>query len=85
MNAVLTATANLTSKTAALSLAAVLWTLRATWAVTKWLGRVSLWVFLFPVGVLRSINHGANKRQKRHLDALREMHAETLAAAQRGA
>lgn len=32
------------------------------WAPTKWLGRVLLWVFLWPLGLWRSIVHGRNTR-----------------------
>lgn len=40
-----------------------------------WLGRVLLWVFLFPIGVWRSLVHHRKKAQRRALDQMRrEMH-----------
>lgn len=36
------------------------------WAPAKWVGRVSLWVFLLPVGIWRSVRHGRKVRDERH-------------------
>ena len=35
------------------------------WGPTKWLGRVMLWLFLWPVGLWRSIVHGRKNREAR--------------------
>ena len=37
--------------------AVTLWTLMTTWSFTKWAGRVSLWVFFWPLGLWRSYVH----------------------------
>lgn len=33
------------------------------WGPTKWFGRVLLWLFLWPVGLWRSIAHGRTSRE----------------------
>lgn len=35
------------------------------WAPLKWLGRVSLWVLLLPVGIWRTAAHSRRKREAR--------------------
>jgi hypothetical protein len=35
------------------------------WGPTKWLGRVSLWLLFFPLGLWRSIAHGRKGREAR--------------------
>lgn len=45
------------------------------WNFVKWFGRVLLWIFLFPIGVWRSLRHGRRKTEKRILEAMREERA----------
>ena len=35
------------------------------WEPTKWLGRVSLWVFLLPLGIWRTVRHSRKNREAR--------------------
>lgn len=35
------------------------------WGPTKWVGRVLLWFFLFPVGIWRSIRHSQKAEGRR--------------------
>lgn len=35
------------------------------WAPAKWLGRVTLWVCFFPLGIWRSVTHGRKGREAR--------------------
>jgi hypothetical protein len=41
------------------------------WTLTKWLGRVCLWLAFWPVGLWRSIRHGKDKRHKELVKELR--------------
>jgi hypothetical protein len=43
----------------------------APWNITKWLGRVALWLVFWPVGLWRSIRHGQAKRDARIVEELR--------------
>lgn len=46
------------------------WVYRLTvgwwWGPSKWLGRVTLWLVFWPVGLWRSIVHGQDKRARRN-------------------
>lgn len=35
------------------------------WEPTKWLGRVSLWIVFWPIGLWRSVRHGRKNREAR--------------------
>lgn len=35
------------------------------WGPTKWFGRVLLWLFMWPLGLWRSIVHGRKGREKK--------------------
>lgn len=61
-----------------ISLAIIVWVFAVSWGFTKWFGRVCLWLLFFPLGLWRSINHGSNKRQKKQLAAMQEMHTQSL-------
>lgn len=45
---------------------------KPAWALLKKLGRIALWIGLFPVGLWRSIVHGRRKREKRFIEELRK-------------
>lgn len=40
------------------------------WAVLKWLGRVTLWLVFWPVGLWRSVVHGRRKHEKRQAELI---------------
>lgn len=50
---------------------------RALLAPVFWVGRIALWIFLFPIGVWRSMVHHRKKAQRRTMKQVRE---ETAAA-----
>lgn len=39
--------------------------------VIKWLGRVSLWIVLLPVGIWRSVRHGRKQSEARIIEEMR--------------
>lgn len=43
-----------------------------------WIGRVLLWLFLFPVGVWRSLRHHRKKGEKRALRKFEKKYADKL-------
>lgn len=40
--------------------------------IFTWFGRVFLWIFLFPVGVWRSLRHHGKKAEKRAVARMRD-------------
>lgn len=46
--------------------------MRILFAPFLWLGRVFLWVFLFPIGIWRSLVHHRKKAERRIEKRLRE-------------
>jgi hypothetical protein len=40
------------------------------WGVTKWFGRVMLWIFIWPVGLWRSIRHSNNRQATKMIRGL---------------
>lgn len=45
--------------------AAYWWLVGWWWEPLKWLGRMSLWLVFFPVGLWRSLRHGRKNREAR--------------------
>lgn len=43
----------------------------------KWIGRMLLWLILFPIGIWRSIRHGNKKTEKRIIDAMEKANRKT--------
>jgi hypothetical protein len=41
------------------------------WDFTKWVGRVTLWLLFWPIGLWRSIHHSHTKRDKRIIEELK--------------
>ena len=41
-----------------------LWSLRLVWGGSKRTGRIALWVLFFPLGIWRSVRHGAKKDRR---------------------
>lgn len=54
------------------------------WEPIKWAGRLLLWVLFFPLGLWRSIRHGANKRDRKASQQRERQHREVLDALRRG-
>lgn len=46
--------------------------MRALLAPFTWFGRVLLWIFLFPIGVWRSLRHHRKKGERRAVEAMRK-------------
>lgn len=46
--------------------------MRLLTAPFTWLGRIFLWVFLFPIGVWRSLVHHRKKGERRAVEAMRK-------------
>jgi hypothetical protein len=46
--------------------------MRTLFAPLTWLGRVTLWVVFFPLGIWRSLRHGARKDQRKLLKEIRK-------------
>lgn len=42
------------------------------WNFTKWIGRVSLWLLFWPLGLWRSYRHGQDKRDQRMAERLNQ-------------
>lgn len=56
--------------------AALLWLLAAAWGVTKWAGRVVLWLFCWPLGLWRSYRHGEDRRNRKVAEAIARAQAD---------
>lgn len=46
------------------------WVAVQSWAVTKWVGRIVLWVGFLPLGIFRSWRHHKKKDQAALIEAL---------------
>lgn len=46
--------------------------MRTLLAPVFWLGRVTLWILVFPIGIWRSLRHHRKKGQRKTIEAVRK-------------